>query len=160
MDYSRTRFLIPRQVLVESRRFLIEPGREGLEAVVLWLGRKTKPTEVEILTTLMPRQYAIRSSLGVAVTVCEDALTELISALPKGVFIPARVHTHPGAAYHSSTDDENMLISHTGAISIVVPDFACRSIELAHCSVNELGDDYLWRELSNQDVQKRFIVNG
>ena len=53
-----------------------------------------------------------------------------------------------------------MLISHVGAISIVVPFFARGSIDLARCSVNELSDDHLWRELSDQEVQKRFIIDG
>jgi hypothetical protein len=160
MDDPRDRFLIPRQVLLESRHFLAEPGREGLEAVVLWLGQRSDERDVQITAVHMPRQYAIRSSYGVAVSVCEDALTELISTLSGGVFVPVRLHTHPGAAYHSSTDDENMLISHRGAISIVVPDFARREIDLTHCSVNELDAGHRWRELSDEEVQRRFMVSG
>src|SRR5439155_1750856 len=82
---------------------------------------------------------------GVAVEVTQRGLAEMISALPAGVFVLARVHSHPSAAFHSPLDDENMLISHEGAISIVVPHFARSGMELATCSINELRHGQGWR---------------
>ncbi len=35
----------------------------------------------------------------------------------------ARIHSHPGLAFHSSTDDVNPAITYEGALSIVVPYF-------------------------------------
>lgn len=160
MEDPRPRFLIPKTVLLESGLLLAEPGREGLEAVVLWIGRRRGEREVEVMSVYMPRQYAFRSERGVAVTVDEDDLTELIAALPSGTFIPARLHSHPEEAFHSATDDDNMLISHVGAISIVVPYFASRPIQLGRCSVNELGPDFRWRELARRDVEARFAIDG
>jgi hypothetical protein len=158
MDDPLTSFRVPPHVLEESRLLLAEPGLEGLEAVVLWIGRQQSENLVEILSVHMPEQLAVRTELGVAVTVLEDALSALIAALPAGMFVPARLHTHPSGAYHSSTDDDNMLLSHRGAISIVVPNFACEQIELARCSVNELDHRHRWRELNRREVDVRFMV--
>jgi hypothetical protein len=158
MDDPLTSFRIPSHVLEESRLLLAEPGLEGLEAVVLWIGRKQGESLVEILGVHMPEQLAVRTELGVAVTVLEDALSALIAGLPAGMFVPARLHTHPAEAYHSSIDDDNMLLSHRGAISIVVPDFARERVELARCSVNELDRRHRWRELDPREVETRFTV--
>jgi proteasome lid subunit RPN8/RPN11 len=38
--------------------------------------------------------------------------------------IRMQVHTHPGRAYHSSRDDALALVTSTGALSLVIPDFA------------------------------------
>lgn len=157
MDDPLTTFRVPLHVLEESRLLLSEPGLEGLEAVVLWIGRKASEGLVEILSVHMPEQLAIRTEFGVAVTVVEHALSTLIATLPAGMFVPIRLHTHPGEAYHSSTDDDNMLLSHRGAISIVVPCFAREQIELSRCSVNELDHHHRWRELDRREVEARFI---
>lgn len=38
--------------------------------------------------------------------------------------VRAQVHTHPGAAYHSSTDDDFPIIRSEGFLSLVIPRFA------------------------------------
>jgi voltage-gated potassium channel Kch len=152
------RYLIPDAVLAESRRLLATAGREGLEAVVVWLGRELGGGEVEIVAVHMPEQIAIRTAAGVGVMLPDESVSRLIATLPAGLFVPIRLHTHPGAAYHSATDDENKLLSHRGAISIVVPDFATAEIDLGHCSVNELDREFRWRELGADEVAERFVV--
>ncbi|HTU78902.1 MAG TPA: hypothetical protein VMF09_09110 [Solirubrobacteraceae bacterium] len=101
---------------------------------------------------------AYKSEEGVAVQVTEAGLSHLISALPTGVFVLCRVHSHPTDAYHSETDDTNMIISHPRAISIVVPFFARAPIVLTECSVNELEYGRGWRELTAAEVRERFEV--
>ena len=149
---------VPRRVLDETRELLAELGDEGLESTVLWVGRVIGPQTAGVLGAVRPRQVAYRGEDGLAVEVPQDALSELISALPEGVFVLARVHSHPGAAYHSQLDDTNMLIAHEGAISIVVPDFAREPIDLARCSVNELRHDKGWVELGAATVRERLRV--
>lgn len=85
-------------------------------------------------------------------------MTALIASLEPGVFVLCRVHSHPHEAYHSAVDDLNMLISHEGAISIVVPDFAAAPIELERCSVNELCHGRGWRELDVEEIRTRFTI--
>lgn len=151
-------YAIPEAVLTETRDVLSMRGEKGLEAVVLWLGRPVTDTDAEILAAYVPEQIAYRSDEGVAVEVTQEGLTALISALPRGVFVLCRVHSHPHGAYHSDTDDRNMLISHPGAISIVVPNFASEPITLSGCSINELHHGAGWRELPAAEVAERFTV--
>jgi hypothetical protein len=152
------RFIIPREVLADTRVLLAEPGEQGLEAIVVWVGRPSDEECAEVLWAVRPRQVAYRSEEGLAVEVRSDDLLELISGLPEGTAILARVHTHPGEAYHSALDDTNMLISHQGAVSVVVPVFAREPIELGRCSVNVLDHDRGWVELTAAEIRERFEI--
>ena len=149
---------VPAQVVEETRSVLRARGQEGVEAVVLWLGHVVDERRAEILKAYIPEQVAYRSPDGLAVEVVEAGLTALISALPPGVFVLCRVHSHPSKAYHSALDDENLIISHPGAISIVVPFFARDPINLTACSINELQHGQGWRELSPDEIESRFTV--
>jgi hypothetical protein len=151
-------YQVPRSVLESSRRYLVAPGRRGFEAVAVWIGRPLGQGRAEVLAVMRPAQEAIRSEDGVAVRVPPEAISELISALPDGTAVLARLHTHPAEPYHSPLDDTNMLLAHHGAISIVVPDFARSPIELGSCSVNVLESERGWRELSTAEVAERFEV--
>jgi proteasome lid subunit RPN8/RPN11 len=151
-------YTLERAILERTSEFLRRRGEEGLEATVAWLGRVVDETHAKIIETYAPEQIGYASEEGVAVEVTQRGLAEMISSLPEGMFVVARVHSHPSGAYHSSLDDENMLISHEGAISIVVPHFACTGMELATCSINELRHGQGWRELAPDEVAERFTV--
>jgi len=151
-------YVIPDQVLDDTRSFLHKRGEKGLEGVVLWIGKLVDETTAAVLGAYVPEQVGRRSELGVSVEVTQAGLSRLISELPEGVFVLIRVHSHPTDAYHSELDDENMLISHANAISIVVPFFARSPIELERCSVNELHHDAGWVELEPAEVRARFQV--
>jgi len=152
-------FLVPRHVIELSQPLLAEPGLGGYEAVVVWVGRMRGEKSVDIVEVIRPAQIAKRSSIGCSVEIPPESLTELIRVLEVGCFVAARLHTHPTEAYHSELDDTNMLISHVGAISIVVPFFARDPIVLERCSVNELTGDEGWVELPADEVQERFRVH-
>lgn len=152
-------YTIPRPVLQETHELLRGPGLRGFEAVVLWVGTVDDETSATIRAAVRPGQKAYRSDQGCAVEVPPDALSALISALPPGVFVLARLHTHPGEAYHSPVDDTNMLIAHEGALSIVIPNFATAPLDLRACSVNELRSRSGWRELDADEVARRFVLS-
>lgn len=159
MDAPLT-FLIPSTVIAETRATLAEIGEHRVEGVVLWIGKEPVDGTVEILEALVPWQVALRSEDGLAVTIPDWEVSELILGLEPGTYIPIRVHSHPQDAYHSSTDNLNRILSHKGSISIVVPWFAKSEMRLGECSVNELGSDFRWSELSADEVTRRFIVDG
>jgi hypothetical protein len=151
-------FRVNHSVVDETGEALAEIGRHGVEGVVVWIGREAVDGEVEILRAVVPTQVAFRSEDGLAVMIPDWAVSELIHDLEEGTFIPIRVHSHPCDAYHSSTDDLNRLLSHRGAISIVVPNFARSRMTLTDCSINELGDDFRWRQLPASEVARRFHI--
>ena len=151
-------YRIPAQVLSDTRKALAERGAEGVEGVVVWVAREPERAEVEVVGAVVPPQIAFRSEDGLAVMIPDWAVSELNTALPAGTYIPIRVHSHPGEAFHSSTDDLNRLLSHRGALSIVVPNFARGALDLGACSINELDADFRWRELTADEVARRFVV--
>lgn len=153
-------FLVPRHVVEVTQPLLAEPGLEGYEAVVVWVGRMRAEASVDIIEVIRPTQIAKRSPAGCSVEIPPDALTDLIRALDEESFIAVRLHTHPTEAYHSDLDDTNMLIGHLGAISIVVPYFARDPIELGRCSVNELTRRDSWVELPSYEIEQRFRIYG
>ncbi|MDX6297729.1 MAG: hypothetical protein QOI51_1586 [Nocardioidaceae bacterium] len=57
------------------------------------------------------------------VTVTTAGKLGLAAALTLEERYVARIHSHPGLAFHSPTDDANPAITYEGALSIVVPYF-------------------------------------
>lgn len=152
-------YAVPARVVEDTWELLREPGLRGFEAVVLWVGTVDDETSATVHLAVRPGQHAYRSDDGCAVEVPPRELSALISALPLETFVLARLHTHPGEAYHSPVDNTNMLIAHEGAISIVVPDFATAPFDLRACSVNELRSASGWRELDDDEVERRFVLS-
>lgn len=150
------RYAIPREVVTATAAFLELRGRSGLEGTVLWLGEVDTETKATVTKPYVPEQVAYRSAQGLAVEVTRRGLSGLIESLPLGVFVLVRVHSHGEHAYHSETDDQNMIVSHEGAISIVVPYFARHGLDLMECSVNELRRGRGWSQLTPEDVKRRF----
>jgi hypothetical protein len=157
MTWVGCRYSIPAPVIDATTDALRAAGDERLEGVVLWIGQRQRQ-HVEILGEYVPRQIAYRSEHGVAVQIPDDEIARIIAWLPEGLAVACRVHSHPGEAYHSDTDDLNALLSHAGAISIVVPNFARDTLHLERCSVNELDDTFRWRELTARQTRNRFTV--
>jgi hypothetical protein len=154
----QTVYVIPRQVLDDTRQLLAPSRRNQVEGVVVWWGRMLHGDLARVETAFRPRQRARRSAWGLSVEVPREGITEMISLVPSGVSVLVRLHTHGTVAYHSDTDDHNMLIAHQGAISVVIPFFAREPIELASCSVNMLDHARGWVELSGDEVARRFEV--
>src|SRR5690242_1355523 len=65
----------------------------------------------------------------------------------RSIHIHAQMHTHPGRAYHSTTDDRYPMVGTAGFISIVVPWFAGRRIKPSDLYVCELTPDGTWQAL-------------
>jgi hypothetical protein len=65
--------------------------------------------------------------------------------------VKAQVHTHPGEAFHSATDDKWPIVSQEGFMSIVIPDFATGEISLENAWVGRLGGDGKWRRLGSPE---------
>jgi hypothetical protein len=154
----QTTYVVSRKVLRDTRTLLMPSARKQLEGVVVWWGQMLDGDRAEIETAFRPRQLARRAVWGLSVEVPRDAITEMIAMLPSGMSVLARLHTHGTEAYHSGTDDENMLIAHQGAISIVIRFFAREPIDLSRCSVNMLDHARGWVELGSDEVARRFEV--
>lgn len=133
------RFDVPAAVADATDRALRDAGRHGHEAFVLWTGTVDGPT-FTAAAAYVPEQTAHRLPDGVCVTVGGDALHQLNRWLyDHEQSLAVQVHTHPGRAYHSTTDSAYPIVTQTGGLSLVVPDFASRGVRGPGTALYRLG---------------------
>ncbi len=158
-DPRATIYRVPQRVLNDSRDFLLARGAEGHEGTALWIGRLCQVMgDVDIVRLFVPDQIAIRTSHGVAVDLTPEAHYTLTDNLGPGELFFCRIHSHPEEAFHSRRDDANNVITHQGAISIVVPYFARAPLDLPGCAIYQLEHGRGWLRLSRAEVARRFQV--
>lgn len=132
-------------------------GKRRLEGLVLWLGN-VEPGRAHVLQAFIPEQRSVADEDGVGYFVSAKTLFELNRALSEtGLRLIAQVHSHPGEAYHSATDDRYAIVTADGGFSLVVPNFGQAPANPVYWAVYRLtrGD---WRELSAQQVQTLFEI--
>jgi hypothetical protein len=124
-----------RQTFLELRRC----GAGRAECVVVWTGPVAGTGCVDGL--LHPDHSA--SAAGYDVDGGWLTVTSLALAAERRS-IRAQVHTHPGAAYHSRTDDHYPIVAAPGLLSLVIPRFALGPVGLAGAHLAELQADGSW----------------
>ncbi|MEE8106172.1 MAG: hypothetical protein V3T86_11615 [Planctomycetota bacterium] len=129
---------VPRHVADVTQSHLKEAGSYGAEGMVLWAGaRHGEVFDVE--EALIPEQTAFRSDEGVCVAVDADELFRInVHLHEQGRVLAAQVHSHPGDAYHSETDDAYPIVTTVGGYSLVVPDFGRGPFDISKCAVYRL----------------------
>jgi hypothetical protein len=65
-----------------------------------------------------------------------------------GMGIRVQVHTHPGAAFHSRTDDEFPIIHTPGFLSLVIPNFGLGPIGFHEAYLAEIQPGGHWRKVA------------
>lgn len=108
--------VVPSFVLDEVRLGMEEAGVVGVEATGFLVAGPDRVAR----HVIFPDQRAGRSP-GCWVQVTERGKVELAVALAHDETYAARIHSHPGYAFHSATDDRNPALRYEGAVSIVVP---------------------------------------
>jgi len=63
--------------------------------------------------------------------------------------VKAQVHTHPGPAFHSQTDNDWPMVAKAGFLSVVIPNFATGETTLKHAWVGQLQQDGSWKHLGS-----------
>jgi hypothetical protein len=113
-----SRVSLSSSLLDEARAFFESRGALGVEGTALIAARTTPPDGHRLV---VPEQRAGRGGCWVEVTLAGKLA--LAAALAPDERYVARIHSHPGEAFHSATDDRNPALTHEGALSIVVPYF-------------------------------------
>lgn len=117
-------FVVPLELVDQTLGPLQKAGRKGYEAFVLWGGRLDGPNRFEFTSAYVPEQTMSRGEDRLLVVVEGEALFRVNRAFyAEGLTLAGQVHSHPTDAYHSSTDDAYPLMTLTGGLSGVVPDF-------------------------------------
>lgn len=149
---------VPRLAVAQAHTFLQQTGRTGNEALAFWVG-ELDGRAFHVRETLIPKQTAIRTRSGVGVRVEAPELHRInVWLYERGYRIMAQLHSHPGEAYHSETDDDFSVSTTAGSVSLVVPNFARFPFSLIQCAVFRLSANNVWLELLRQDVRDLIII--
>ncbi|MCG2592998.1 Mov34/MPN/PAD-1 family protein [Ramlibacter sp. XY19] len=153
-----TEVRVPRQVLTDGYESMRLAGKLGLEGMVLWAGQQ-EGTLFQVTQLIVPKQRGLRTADGLCAVVDGDELARLnVHLYRNSLDLVAQIHTHPGAAYHSETDDKFAIATTIGCFSIVVPSFAVRDFPLAECAVYRLDDAGAWNEVDESESPNRIVV--
>ena len=138
---------LPSDLLAEAGQFLESRGVYGQEGAALFAGPEAGP-----ITRLVAVDQRASKGNAAWVEVTEAGRRQQALALRPNERYHARVHSHPGRAFHSRTDDANPILTFDGALSIVVPYFglglrdglhACAIYRLQHGEWIRLDADEL-----------------
>jgi len=151
------RIIVPGQavdLVLDHLRLL---GNRGFEGVGFWVGQ-VRNREAVVEAAFIPRQTTGETDTGLVVVIEGDELFRMNVILHKhGWVLVAQVHSHPGEAYHSETDDDLAVVSQVGGLSIVIPDFARRGFTLEEAAVYRRVPGNTWVELS--PVQAKLLID-
>jgi proteasome lid subunit RPN8/RPN11 len=145
------------EVLRDAAELFEAAGAHGCEATAMVAGRMDG--ELAHSTRLVVPHQIARTGFGCSVEVTSQGKLDLVAALQKDERYVARIHSHPGEAFHSDVDDDNPGLTAQGAWSIVVPYFGLglrRGISACAIYVRR-GDE--WVELSPAEVESQVLVD-
>lgn len=129
-------------------------GKQGLEGVALWAG-VIDGTAFHVQETIIPAQEASRTEQGLLYVVEGEELHRINRELYRsGLRLAAQIHSHPGRAYHSDTDDAYPIVAVLGGVSIVVPNFAKGPLDVNTWAVYRLTPDWGWTELRPKEKRE------
>ncbi len=143
------------EVLEQARVVFEGRGVLGCEGTALIAGVPGVPADRLVVpdqqVTPVPRA---------SVTVTAQGDVDMVVALDSSERYVARIHSHPGLAFHSPTDDTNPVLTQEGAVSIVVPFFGLGlRAGLGACAVYVLSDGR-WTALPPGPARDAVVVVG
>lgn len=137
---------IPRGLLQQTFEQLRACGCGRNECQALWLGPVTQPSQISRL--VHPKHDA--SPVGFQLD--ETWLTRFWLQMARdGLSVRIQIHTHPGRAYHSATDDAFPIIHSPGFLSLVIPNFAQGPIGFERAFLAQIASEGRWREVAIHD---------
>jgi hypothetical protein len=136
-------YRLERRLLEETFRHFRECGCGQDECQALWL---SSWSQSDIITKVVhPKHAAHFGGFVVDDAWLNDFWLEL-GATNMGVRV--QVHTHPGEAFHSHTDDEFPIIHTPGFLSLVIPTFGLGPVGFNEAYLTEIQPDGRWKEVT------------
>jgi len=147
---------IAQEILDETLKYLRAHGNKGKECIVFWSGRLSHKNKAHITSCIYPNQEA--TSISADVSLVESAKIHYLLS-KRQEFLFAQVHSHPGEAFHSNTDNFHPITDKPGFFSIVVPYYCTTGLnDLSRCAVFEYKGRGVWRRLDQRERNKRFKI--
>lgn len=138
---------LPQDCVSKVQAHLRYVGRQGHEGMGLWVGVQ-QGEHFQVTEAVIPAQRHIRTSDGVCVIVPAEELHRLnVWLYKRGLKLLAQLHSHPGRAYHSATDDAYAVATTVGCLSLVVPNFAREPFDLGEVAAYRLDGKANWIEV-------------
>ena len=150
---------IPLGCVKEVYTHLRKVGVKKFEGVGLWAGVTTDSSSFKVTTTIIPKQTAYNHEQGLLYTVDSEELYKInVFLYENKLTLLSQIHSHPGAAYHSDTDDAFPIVAVNGGLSIVIPDFGFHDISIKHWAVYRLIPNKGWVELDDRQVESLITI--
>jgi|ERR1041385_8452896 hypothetical protein len=152
------KLIVPEVCILKVYEHIRKAGEKGVEGIALWAG-ETRPSEFEVRVTIIPKQTAYERDGGLLYVVEGDELHRINKWLYENkLSLMVQIHSHPGKAYHSATDDAYPVISTVGGISIVIPDFGFGNIDTKNWAVYRLIPGRGWAEQSRKEIDSLITI--
>ncbi|TKB28720.1 MAG: hypothetical protein E5V67_31885, partial [Mesorhizobium sp.] len=78
----------------------------------------------------------------------------------RGLTLLAQIHSHPGRAYHSTTDDAYAIATTVGCLSLVVPNFAREPFDFARVAAYRLDGKANWNALPSAALSRMITITS
>lgn len=143
-------YRLPRNMLAETFQHFRSCGCGQDECQVLWLSPWSQP---DIITKIVhPKHAAHFGGFVLDDAWLNDFWLELGNA---DLGIRAQVHTHPGEAFHSRTDDEFPIIHTPGFLSLVIPNFGLGPVGFDEAYLTEIQPNGRWKQVA---INERLVL--
>ena len=151
---------VPRACAEHIHTHLRRVGRDGYEGLGLWVGQQ-HGRMFQVTQAVVPAQRHIRTDDGVCVVTEAAELHRLNVWLYKEKLrLIAQLHSHPGRAYHSDTDDAYAVATTVGCFSLVVPDFASAPFAIARTACYRLAASGRWTPVSAAAAHRCIVIEA
>ena len=151
-------FIIKKSIFKKSIAELQRIGLDNKEGIVYWIG-DLKENVVKITDVIFAANYSGFENYTCYAKVPLTSSFEIAKTIRKSKKILfMQVHSHPGKAFHSITDDKHPITHRIGLISIVVPYFGSGVIDLSTCEIYEYKGNSNWDKIIDNEKLQRFIL--
>lgn len=138
-----------------TQKSLVHLRAHRTESVCFWLGRGLD-SAIAVEDVWTPKFRATVVSYDIDPLEMLRLKARLDSS---GQALVAQIHSHPGSAFHSSTDDMNAASPWPGYISVVVPNFGNITGDFwDEVEAYELLGGGKWRHLDSTERHARFFT--
>jgi hypothetical protein len=135
-------YSISRPLFADTFRQLRECGQGRNECQVLWISPWAAP---EVITAVVHPKHSVHSFGFEVESAWVSSFWKQLATESAG--IRCQIHTHPGRAYHSRTDDNWPVIHTAGFFSLVIPNLAMGEATFDGSYLAELQQDGTWCEV-------------
>ena len=133
---------VSRRIVEQTFELLRKCGGGRRECQVVWIGPWSAPHQVTSAV------HPVHQAYGDGFELLDSWISEFFAYLSETrQGIRAQVHTHPGRAFHSATDDRWPIVSTPGFLSLVIPKFGQGEMGFEGAYLAELGSEGVWSEV-------------